>query len=53
MVNTIRIAAVAPAYILSNFLRSMVLAFSLISILLFFYLEHASSLYFTVIRPYP
>ena len=53
IVNTIYIAAVAPACILSNFLRFIVLAFSLISILLFLYLEHTSSLYFIVIRPYP
>ena len=43
-----RIAAVAPACMLSNFLRFMVLAFFLISMLLFLYLEHASSIYFTV-----
>ena len=53
MVNTIRIAAVASAYIFSNFLKSIVLAFSFISILLFLYLKHASSIYFTVIRFYP
>ena len=53
IVNTIRIAAIAPAYILSNFLKSIVLAFSLISILLFLYLEYTSSIYFTVIRLYP
>ena len=53
IVNTIRIAAVAPVYILSNFLKSIVLAFFFISILLFLYLEHTSSIYFTVIRSYP
>ena len=53
IVNTIRISAVAPAYILSNFLKSIVLAFFLISILLFLYLKYTSCIYFTIIRFHP